>query len=222
MATEAAQEELARDRFIVGVDLDGVCADFVNDLRELAGAFCGVHPDDLTETPSYGFPEWNLDPHGGYEALHRFAVSRHIFRDATVIEGAAAALRYLSTLGKTEINGREENLLRIRIITYRLYVKYTHLEAITQTAAWLEEQGIPYWDLCMLDEKSEVLADIYIDDTPDKIRAIREQKKPAIVFTNSANKDETDLGDLRADTWADVVSIVEERFSAWKRQRSLD
>jgi hypothetical protein len=63
-------------RFVLGVDLDGVVADFYGRLRVIAAEFLGVPRGTLPEKVRYGLPEWNLKRAGGYEALHRFAVTQ--------------------------------------------------------------------------------------------------------------------------------------------------
>src|ERR1044071_9964464 len=118
-------------RFVLGVDLDGVVADFYAGLRPIAAEWLGVAYGDLPQEVSYGLPEWNLDRAGGYEALHRFAVTqRDLFRNLEPIPDAPAILRRLSAQN-----------IRIRIITHRLYIKFFHLETIRQTTEWLEHHG---------------------------------------------------------------------------------
>jgi len=53
--------------FVLGVDLDGVCADFYRALRPIAAEWLGVPLDSLTEHVTYGLGEWELDSMGGYE-----------------------------------------------------------------------------------------------------------------------------------------------------------
>ena len=109
-------------RFILGVDLDGVVADFYGGLRPVAAEWLGVPLDSLPSDVTYGLPEWNLDVAGGYEALHRFAVTqRDLFRTLAPVPGAPAALRRLSARD-----------IRIRIITHRLFIKYFHERALDQ------------------------------------------------------------------------------------------
>ena len=82
------------NRFVLGVDLDGVCADFIGALRPIAAEWLGVRVDELPEKVTYGFSEWKLDRAGKYEDLHRFAViQRDLFRNLNPIEGAPAVLR---------------------------------------------------------------------------------------------------------------------------------
>lgn len=100
--------------FVLAVDLDGTCADFYGGLRPIAAEWLGVPVDTLPETVSWGLPEWGIDKApGGYEALHRFAVTqRELFRVLKPMPGAPLALRKLSG----------ENI-RIRISTHRLFIK---------------------------------------------------------------------------------------------------
>ena len=64
---------IATDEFVLGVDLDGVCADFYGKMREVFAQWRGV--DTLTEDVNYGMPEWGLYP-DEYERIHRFAVTQ--------------------------------------------------------------------------------------------------------------------------------------------------
>ncbi len=43
--------------FVLGVDLDGVCADFYKGIRLIAAEWLGRHIDDLTLEVSYGLEE---------------------------------------------------------------------------------------------------------------------------------------------------------------------
>jgi hypothetical protein len=79
--------------------------------------------------------------------------------------------------------------IRIRIITHRLFIKYFHQAAIQQTIDWLDHYGIPYWDLCFMKDKAAVGADLYIEDSPGNVKALRADGHETIVFTNSTNLD---------------------------------
>lgn len=190
--------------FVLGVDLDGVCADFIGALRPIASEWLGVRIDELPEKVTYGLPEWKLEKAGKYEDLHRFAViQRDLFRNLNPIEGAPAVLRRLSARN-----------IRIRLITHRLYIKYFHQEAITQTTEWLEHHGIPYWDLCFMRDKAAVGADLYIEDSPDHVQRLREDGHKTIVFTNSTNEG---LPGPRADSWLEVEVLVLEELETWQK-----
>jgi 5'(3')-deoxyribonucleotidase len=192
------------NRFVLGVDLDGVCADFIGALRPVAAEWLGVRVDELPEKVTYGLPEWKLEQAGKYEDLHRFAViQRDLFRNLNPIEGSPAVLRRLSARN-----------IRIRLITHRLYIKYFHQEAITQTTEWLEHHGIPYWDLCFMRDKAAVGADLYIEDSPDHVQRLREDGHKTIVFTNSTN---AGLPEPRADSWLEVEGLVLKELENWQK-----
>ncbi len=199
------QNATSPTRFVLGVDLDGVVADFYGRLRVIAAEFLGVPLDSLTEQVRYGLPEWELDRAGGYEALHRFAVTqRNLFRELVPLPGAAAVIRRLSAKD-----------IRIRIITHRLYIKFFHLETVQQTTEWLEHHGIPYWDLCFMKDKAAVGANLYIEDSPGNVKALRADGHSTIVFTNSTN---LELPGPRANSWQDVEGLVLQNLYEWKRR----
>lgn len=77
------------DQVVLGVDLDGVCADFYGGMREVAAEWFERPVDDLTENVSYGLSEWGIKNSDQYESLHRFAVTaRGLFRTIPMIPGA--------------------------------------------------------------------------------------------------------------------------------------
>jgi 5'(3')-deoxyribonucleotidase len=188
--------------FILGVDLDGVVGDFYESMRKIAAEWLDKPLEDLTREVSYGLQEWDIDEFGGYERLHRFAVTqRNIFRDMEPVKNAPAILRKLSS--------RE---IRIRIITHRLFLKYSHRTTIKQTVDWLDNYDIPYWDLCFLKDKGAVGAHIYIDDAPENIIKLRKQGCKTIVFSNSTNRE---LPGPRANDWFEVEKLVMGAREEW-------
>lgn len=195
-------------RFVLGVDLDGVCADFYGGLRPIAAEWVGKPVSQLREDVTYGLPEWDLDPFGGYGELHRFAITeRQFFKNVPPMPGCPAALRRLSAQD-----------IRIRIVTHRLFIKHFHEEAVLQTVAWLDRHGIPYWDLCFMKDKAAVGANLYLEDSPDNVRALRQAGLHTLVFTNSTN---LDVEPPRADSWDEVVEYVLQRRDEWAGQGGL-
>ncbi len=185
------------DSFVLGVDLDGVCAEFYETLRPLAAEWLGRPLDELTTEVSYGLPEWGITS-DSYPKLHRWAVTqRSLFKVLTPIPGAAPALRRMSDQG-----------VRIRIITHRLFITHFHAAAISQTVSWLDWNGIPYWDLCFMADKGAVGANLYVEDTPTNVVTLRAAGNEVVVFTNSTNRE---VDGPRADTWEQVEALVRER-----------
>jgi 5'(3')-deoxyribonucleotidase len=60
-------------------------------------------------------------------------------------------------------------------------------------------------------EKDQVGADVYIDDSPQNIAALRGAGHYAICFANSANKG---IEVPRARKWEDVYQLIKERHPA--------
>ena len=189
--------------FILGVDLDGVVGDFYGAMRKIAAGWLDKPVESLTTEVTFGLDEWGIAEYGGYERLHRFAVTqRNLFRDMEPVRDAPSALRKLSGRG-----------IRIRIITHRLFLKYSHRATITQTVDWLDSWDIPYWDLCFMADKGAVGAHVYIDDSPANIARLRDQGYRTIVFTNSTNRD---IAGPRADNWQEAERLVMEIRKEWE------
>jgi 5'-nucleotidase len=185
--------------FILGVDLDGVCADYTGALREVVAAEKGVAPETLPLERSWDFSEWQLSSED-FARLHQAAVLEHrIFRTMRPIEGAAEVLWRLSDAG-----------IWIRIITHRLYVNWGHAVAVADTVDWLDGAGIPYRDLCFLGAKPQVEADCYIEDAPHNVAALRSTGAHVIVFDQPYNRD---VDGPRARSWSDVETLVGDRVA---------
>jgi len=194
------------DSFILGVDLDGVCADYTAGLRRIAADILGVPESQLPLERSWDFREWGLTP-TAYEEIHRLAVTEHrLLRELPVIADAADALWRLSDSG-----------VWIRIITHRLYVNWGHAIAVSDTVTWLDEARIPYRDICFLGAKPEVEADLYIDDGPHNVEALIAGGNEVIVFDQPYNRH---VEGVRATTWLEIEELVYE--SAARHGVALD
>jgi len=190
-----ATAEGALSGLILGVDLDGVCADFYGQMRQVAAEWFERSVDQMTPDVSYGLREWGVTCDEQYLSLHRFAVTqRDLFKTVPMIPGARRYLRMLSDEGA-----------RVRIITHRLFIHYFHNLAVAQTIDWLDHHGIPYWDLCFMKAKEQVGADIYVEDGPRNIERLRAKKLYAICFANSTNKH---VVPPRASSWEEVYTLV--------------
>jgi 5'(3')-deoxyribonucleotidase len=188
-----------KGEIVLGVDLDGVCADFYARMREIAAEWLEVGLETLTTDVSYGLGEWGIRDEDHYRQLHRFAVTqRDLFETCVPIRGAATTLRRLSDEG-----------YRIRIITHRLFINFFHEASVRQTIRWLDKHGVPYRDLCFMGEKDQVGADVYIDDSPANIAGLRAAGHYAICFANSANKG---IEAPRARKWDEVYQLIKQRW----------
>ncbi len=193
--------------FVLGVDLDGVCADYYPFMRRVVAEWLGRDLESLPPDVGWEMAEWGIRP-GEFPKVHRFAVvERKLFLEMDMIAGAGPALRRLSNLG-----------LRIRIITHRLVIEHFHQIAVAQTVQWLDKHGIPYWDLCFMGEKGAVNADLYIEDSPHNVEALLADGRDVIVFSHAANTHIEVGPEQRARGWAEAEPLILQRFHAWQER----
>jgi len=186
--------------FVLGVDLDGVCADYTIGFRSVAAIEWNVPESSLTTEVSWDFAEWGLDREG-FLQLHRASVQDHrMFKDMPAIPGASDSLWRLSDAG-----------IWIRIVTHRLVTNWGHQTIVADTVEWLDLRSIPYRDICFLGRKPEVEADAYVEDAPHNVEALRARGNTVIVFDQPYNRE---LPGPRASTWDEVEAIVAELVTA--------
>lgn len=198
-----------QEDFVLGLDLDGCVADFLDRMKQVFAEWSGRQVEDLDPEPQYGFPEWGLDLIQ-YRRLHRFAVTqRDLFETMRPVAGAPQALRRLSAEG-----------VRIRIATHRLFIPYFHEPAAGQTIRWLERQGIPYSDLCLIADKSAVRADVFVEDTVTNIERLCSAGTDVICFTNPSNsREEVDVP--RAASWEEAEAMIRTKYYLWRTSCGL-
>jgi len=186
---------------VFGVDLDGVCADYESALRTSVAAQLGVPAATLPPQETTGsFSEWGLDLESFREAHRRAVVEDRIFRTMLPYPDVAEVLWRLSDAG-----------VWIRVITHRLLFNGIHEVSAADTAGWLDLHGIPYRDLCFIGDKPTVGADLYVDDSPHNILALRAAGREAIVFDQRYNRD---LDGPRVHGWRELGELVLERAVA--------
>ena len=200
--------EVDETGLVLGVDLDGVCADYERAFRT---AVVRQHGTDAADLPPQSvldqFTEWGLDS-ATFADTHRRAVTEdRMFRHMDPMPGVSEALWELSDAG-----------VWIRIITHRLCVNWAHEVTAADTAAWLDAQRIPYRDLCFIGAKPDVGADLYVEDSPANVLALRGSGRHTIVFDQAYNRD---LPGPRAHDWDEVVVHVRTVLERHRRQTRL-
>ena len=113
-------------KLVLGVDLDGVCADFYSQMREIAAEWLEKDISDLPEEFTWGLREWRIKDDEHYTSLHRFAVTRRdLFKKVPLISGARHYLRRLS-----------DERFRIRLITHRLVIPHPRRPRRAMVVVW--------------------------------------------------------------------------------------
>ena len=196
-------------KFVLAVDLDAVTGDYEEAFRQFVAKDAGVDPATMPNQKTWSMVSegWPIRDEDHYVELHQRAVSEgKIFRDMPEIPGASVALWNLSDLG-----------VHIRVVTHRLFANWGHLAAVTDTVAWLDagptgtvlptgrRTFIPYRDICFVSDKPQIGANLYVDDAPHNITALREAGCTALIFHQLYNED---MAGLRAHDWNEVTDIV--------------
>jgi 5'(3')-deoxyribonucleotidase len=191
--------------FVLGVDIDGVLADYDGAMRDHTSKFLNVSRETIPKSDQWSLVRsgWPFESEQHFLDIHRRAVTeKRMFLTMDPIPGAAEALKYLSDLE-----------VHIRIITFRLVVKGAHQTAVADTAAFLDLHNIPYRDLCFLKDKAALAGetDLLIDDAPHNVESVRQTsgEDSAMVFDQPYNQH---VQGLRAMNWRDVVNEVERRL----------
>ncbi len=188
--------------FVLGVDLDGVVADYETGFRKFIANKKKLDIDSIPKANHWSFTQsgWPIKDEEEFLELHREAVTQdRLFANLDPVAGASESLWALSDAG-----------IRIRIVTHRLVVNFSHASAITDTVSFLDRHNIPYRDLCFVKDKAEVGTDLIIDDAPHNIKNLRRARgdDSAMVFDQLYNRD---IVGLRARSWNDVVDEVVKR-----------
>ena len=188
---------------MLGLDLDGTCADFYGRMREIAAIWTGRPLDELPLEPQWSMNNWGIAD-GEYEAFHRYAVSEHhLFETMAPLPGSPEAIARLSQEG-----------IRIRIITHRLILPSLHETTVLQTVRWLDAMRIPYWDLCFMREKDDVNADLYVEDSVFNVERLVESGAQVLVMANATNQDLAP-SPPRAASWAEAEPMIRQHYYLW-------
>lgn len=187
-----------QQQLVLGLDLDGVVFDYESAVRERFALMLGVDPSTLKRQTQWSLVQsgWPIVDEDHFAELHSAAVKAGMFADMPVIAGASEGLWRLSDAG-----------IYTRIVTHRLGFKGIHEAAASGTVSALESNNIPYRDLTFVANKPDVGADIYVDDAPHNIAALRAAGRYAIVFDQPYNQA---VDGPRARNWEELVTMIGE------------
>jgi len=190
---------MSLEKIAIGVDLDGVCADYFARMREIAAEWLERDISELTTEVTCSFPEWGIKDMEQYLSLYHFAVTkRNLFSTCKMLPHACTYLRLLSGEGA-------------KIILYRFVTHNFLQKVLIQTVDWLSKNRIPYGELCFIKVKEKVEADIYIEDSPTNIVELRKENLYTICFANSKNKD---VEQPRVGTWEEVYQLIKKKYDS--------
>lgn len=106
---------------------------------------------------------------------------------------------------KEALNRFLEDGHHIRIMSNRRVKSTQNFNTVASTADWLAKNKIPYTDIVFLEDKTNIDADIYIDDDPETLKELYAVEKNAIIFDHPRNHH---IDGYRAGNWLETVKYV--------------
>lgn len=204
---------------IIGVDLDGVCANYNSTLRKYVAEHSSYPAENIPEPEFYSFVRsgWPLKDEDEYKLVHGNAVEDGLYLQLDGIPGASKVLHSLAQSGN-----------HLRVITSRFVNPGQHSTVCADTVVWLDqavdadtfeditdEKGkrlgfrdakregfnalprVPYSDIVFSALKQEMFADVYIDDSPSNIFNLSKSTNARVLIFNTAyNKVHSTYGEL--------------------------
>lgn len=190
------------NKYIIGVDLDGVCGKYYEALRSYLGEQHGISPEKIADIypdpTTYDMHEWPDFEHN-FVKYHSEAVRNGLFTRMEPIPGASDVLWNLNESG-----------YHLRVITSRFVKHGQNAQVISDTAFWLDKNQIPYRDIMFVKDKADVYADLYIDDSPENIIRLQATGRQVIIFDAPYNRD---LAGYRAHSWDEVHTLIQQLSS---------
>lgn len=180
------------------IDIDNVIYPFTSVMEQWVYYNKSIPNHSLSPVTRWEvWEDWNM-PKGEWNNLFRKGVEEDfIWSEGEPIKDSVDALWRLSDSGHY-----------VRLVTHRLVHKFGHAKAVIATASWLDKHNIPYRDLVLMTDKSDINGDVMLDDNVDNV--LRWQhlhpKKYAFLFDAPHNQD---IGGL-------VVGKPIPRIKGWK------
>jgi hypothetical protein len=172
----------------IGLDLDGVCCDYVAYLRGFLLA-AGRDHASLPEPRDYHLADW-FDSPADRVAAHTAAVAAGLHRDAPPLPGAPDGIRALRDAGAQAI-----------AVSARGSYRESPGRLRADIQSWARANGIVFDGVHLGRPKSGAGCDAYVDDGPDDVLTLRSTGHLAIVFDQPWNRD---IPDPRAHGWAQL------------------
>lgn len=205
--------------FQIGVDIDGVLADFEAAFAQYLFVF-GAEEDrgrHFVRQSNWDFSDWDL--HKPFPEYYQGFVCQGGYRYVPLMTGCIAVLEWIRQQGH-----------QICLITNRgasgELTAVENQQAIKDTAFWLEQFRVPYDSIYFVENKTVVHPDIMIEDSPSNLRMLKDARRELIVFRHPYNDClyKTRHGCLlfsrAAHTWHDVLVLLKQFFQDKAEERN--
>ena len=188
-------KKLDKPRPVIGLDLDGVAFEYAKGLRNHQMKVTGRDEADYPLATDYSFVKsgWPFENEEDFRKAHAEAVDDGLYEKLEAIKGAVPALQRLAADG-----------YKIRVITSRFIRPGQHAEVVRQTTRALDLAGIPYNEISFTSKKSEIFADVYVDDAPYNIDELRAAQKKVVPHGQEYNKGY----EGRTESWEETEAAI--------------
>lgn len=189
---------------IIGIDFDNVLADYSGMMCSIVRQMKGwEHP--TPDQHDWGFTEWGISE-DEFKAYHTLMIETERNRNLNFKGNSLEKIGLLSFLYSTlKAKGHKICILTARGSWSYFSGPESKGKVIKDTIDWLSRHEIHYDDICFVDDKTMVHCDLYIDDSPSQIRALKAAGKEVLIFSYHYNKD-----------------IEGERISSWSEDKKLE
>lgn len=200
----------------IGIDLDGVCYDFVAAFRSYAHERFDVPYETMPQAVSWDFPvhDWGWDMETFLSRFHQGVTEGDIFWVGAPYKGVAAGIRQLREQGH-----------EVHIVTHRENVGAPGTAVVT-TARWLAFWGVEYDALHFVRDKTLVAVDVFIEDNVKNFQALWEHGVPSFLRNQPYNTVSRVMPHVPEDTelWWRVDSFEEfaHRVHYWNKGELMD
>lgn len=190
----------------IGLDIDNVLYPWATVMARWTERSIGLAPgslDDIALSWTWYKDQWGM----GTEAfMQHFTAGVHagvIFAQGDPTPGSLAAVRRLARQGH-----------RIHYISNREIPGVTKEHAWRVTHRWLREHGFPgpdlYGSITISADKSVVPTDLFLDDSPDNVRALVDVGHPhPLLWDQPHNQGGSVPGAVRVHSWHGFERVVE-------------
>ena len=156
----------------IGIDIDGVIADFVSSFLPLINKYCECKIEDII---NYDFGKNINIKDSENEKLWREVEKKNIYKELALIKGSKSALKKL--VGKNEV----------------VIISSRKQKAEIETLKWLKRHGMPFKKLELASNIKEKVAkmstcDIVIEDSLEIARMVGSKGVPVLLFDYPWNK----------------------------------
>ncbi len=184
----------------IGIDLDGVCYDFIGAFRDYLIKQHGRKAVDLPDAVGWSFykDQWGLTSEEYKTIISQGVKDLEIFWRGAPLPGAVDGMKQLYHEG-----------YELVIITARDFPDVGNFSRYA-TEYWLSHVGIPYHELHLTHNKTDIDVDLLVDDSPGNLQAYTDMKMRCVAFHQAWNEHCVDYD--RVTGWAEVLDFIHKNF----------